>query len=380
MKRKTQIISMLLGTTLVISLVACGSTESANNNSSAEASTTTAEAASESTKNEEINETASESKETTSENNETDVNITSTDQVTMSFANTQPEGDIETQALFECEKRIEEATNGNFQIEVYPNSSMGDTDDLLEQAIEGANVLTITDPSRMADYNKDYGILQMPYLIPDYTYIEKIVNTEQVKEWEQSFEDDGVKVLCSNWYGGTRNFICNKEVNTPDDLKGLKIRTMGNDMCIESVNAMGAVGTAMPMSEVYSGIEQKAIDGCELQSTSVYALHLYEVEKYINKTKHFILLGVPAMSADFFNSLPEDYQQLLVKTFTEVGEEYQEIGAQTEQEDEKKMQEEGMTIHDLDTGVFEEAVQPVYTSLGYNDLRDQIYKTAGINK
>lgn len=295
----------------------------------------------------------------------------------LSLANTQPDTDVESLQLYACEEAIEAATDGNFSVEVYTNSALGDTDDILEQAIQGAAVLTVTDPGRLADYIPEYGILQMPYIMTDYTEIDKITGTDRVKEWEKGFEEYGVKVLASNWYGGTRHFVCNKEVNVPDDLNGLKIRTMGSDLCIESVNAMGAVGTAMSQSEIYSGIEQKAIDGCENQSTSTYASRLYEVCSYINKTGHFVLLGCPATGTIYFNSLSEDYQQLLVDTFRNNGTEYQPICAEMERECEKEMEAEGMTIHELDNTPFKEAVESVYDSLGYDELREEILAEAG---
>lgn len=296
----------------------------------------------------------------------------------LSLANTQPDTDVESLQLYACEKTIEDATGGNFSVEVFTNSALGDTDDILEQAIQGTAVLTVTDPGRLADYIPDYGILQMPYIMEDYTKIDAITGTDMVKEWEKGFEEYGVKVLASNWYGGARHFVCNKEVNVPEDLNGLKIRTMGSDLCIQSVTAMGAVGTAMSQSEIYSGIEQKAIDGCENQSTSTYASRLYEVCSYVNKTGHFILLGVPATGTIYFDSLSEDYQKLLVDTFRENGTEYQKICAEMEIECEKQMEEEGMTIHELDNTPFKEAVEPVYDSLGYKDLREQILTEAGL--
>ncbi|WMJ83302.1 C4-dicarboxylate TRAP transporter substrate-binding protein [Oscillospiraceae bacterium LTW-04] len=342
-------LTLVLAAVMVLSLVACG-TSGASSTPSSAASASSQNAAGE-----------------------------SAEKASMSFANTQPEADVETQALFECETQIEAATNGNFAIEVYPNSSMGDTDDLLEQAIEGAAVLTITDPGRLADYIPEYGILQMPYFMPDYTYINPVTSTDKVKEWEAGFEEFGVKVLTSNWYGGTRHFVCNTEVNVPADLNGLKIRTMGSDLCIQSVNAMGAVGTAMSQSEIYSGIEQKAIDGCENQNTSTYAMRLYEIQSYINKTGHFILLGTPAMGTTYFNSLSAENQQLLVDTFTKVGTDYQKICVEQEAEFEKEMKEKGMTINEIDTTPFKEAVQPVYTQLGYDTLRDEIYAEIGLS-
>ena len=298
------------------------------------------------------------------------------EKTTLYLANTQPDTDVESLQLYACEKTIEEATNGNFSIEVFTNSAMGDTDDILEQAIQGMAILTVTDPGRLADYIPDYGILQMPYIMEDYTKIDEITGTDIVREWEKGFEEFGVKVLTSNWYGGARHFVCNKEVNVPADLNGLKIRTMGSDLCIASVTAMGAVGTAMSQSEIYSGIEQKAIDGCENQSTSTYASRLYEICKYINKTGHFVLLGCPATGTIYFDSLSEDYQQLLVNTFRDNGTEYQPICAEMEVECEKQMADLGVTIHELDNTPFKEAVEPVYEQLGYKELRTKILEEA----
>lgn len=294
------------------------------------------------------------------------------------LANTQPDGDIESQQLFAIEETIEAATDGKFAIEVYTNSSLGDTDDLLEQAIQGMNVLTVTDPGRLADYIPEYGILQMPYIMADYTQIDAITGTQTVQDWEKGFEEYGVKVLASNWYGGARHFVCNKEVNVPADLAGLKIRTMGSDLCIQSVNAMGAVGTAMSQSEIYSGIEQKAIDGCENQSTSTYASRLYEICSYINKTGHFILLGCPATGTIFFDSLSAEYQQLLTDTFRQNGTEFQPKCAEMEIECEKEMAAKGVTINELDPTPFKEAVESVYDALNYTEAREAILAEAGL--
>lgn len=300
------------------------------------------------------------------------------EKTTLYLANTQPDTDVESLQLYACEKAIEEATDGNFSVEVFTNSALGDTDDILEQAIQGTAILTVTDPGRLADYIPDYGILQMPYIMADYTQIDAITGTETVANWEKQFEEYGVKVLTSNWYGGARHFVCNKEVNVPSDLNGLKIRTMGSDLCIASVNAMGAVGTAMSQSEIYSGIEQKAIDGCENQSTSTYASRLYEICSYINKTGHFILLGCPATGTIYFDSLSDSYQQLLVDTFRSNGTEYQSICAEMELECEKEMADKGVTIHEVDTAPFKEAVQSVYADLGYEELRSEILAEAGL--
>ncbi|MEG0897930.1 MAG: C4-dicarboxylate ABC transporter, partial [Ruthenibacterium sp.] len=84
------------------------------------------------------------------------------EKASVKFGNTAGEDDIQTMALREVATRLDTATGGNFAVEVYPSSSLGDTDDLAEQAMQGAAILTISDPSRLASFVKDYGILGMP--------------------------------------------------------------------------------------------------------------------------------------------------------------------------------------------------------------------------
>ena len=287
----------------------------------------------------------------------------------LSMANTQPEADVETQAMIKCKEILEEKTNGDIACTVYQNSELGDTDDLVEQAAQGMSVMVPTDPARLAAYIPEFGILQMPYLVPDLSYLDKVMETETYKAWDQEFLNHNVKVLAANWYGGARHFVLNKEINTPEDLAGVKVRTMKNAIATDSINAMGAVATPMSQSEVYSAVEQKALDGCENQSTSTYAQRYYEVLKVINKTNHFTLIGVPVVGTPFYDSLSPEYQKLMVDTFTGVGHDYQEIGLQEEARVEAEMEKEGVTLHEVDQTAFRERTEPLYAKFGYEELR-----------
>lgn len=127
---------------------------------------------------------------------------------------------------------------------------MGDTDDILEQALQGAAVVAFTDPSRLANYVPDFGILGMPYIMDDYTGLNKIMQTDLYGEWMDQFESQGIWVVTTNWYSGARNFTLDKVVTKPEDLAGQRIRTIGNEICTTAVNVMGAVATPMSWSEV----------------------------------------------------------------------------------------------------------------------------------
>ena len=137
------------------------------------------------------------------------------EKASIKFGNTQSETDLQSQSLLAVCDKLAEATDGNFTAECFFSSSLGETDDILEQALQGAAVLTVTDPSRLAQYVPDFGILGMPYLMDDYTGLDKIMQTQQYADWIKEFADNhGVWVVTSNWYSGARNFCLNKVVNT----------------------------------------------------------------------------------------------------------------------------------------------------------------------
>lgn len=301
------------------------------------------------------------------------------EKVAVKFGNTAGEDDIQTMSLHEVADRLSAATNGNFTAEVYPSSSLGDTDDLAEQAMQGAAILTISDPSRLASFVKDYGMLQMPYIFDDYTGLDKVMQTELYAKWEQEFADQGIWLVTSNWFSGTRNFCLNKEVNKPEDLNGQRIRTIGNDLCTSSVNSMGAVATPMSWSEVYTSIQQKALDGAEVQTPSFYATRLWEVVKYINKTEHFQLIGSAVTGTKFRDSLSDEYKELFATTFKEVGTEYQTKCVELSDQYEKEMVEKyGVVINtNVDVQAFKDATAPVYDQLGYAEVRDQLMQEMG---
>ena len=296
------------------------------------------------------------------------------EQVTVRLCNTQSETDLQSQSMIAVSERLAEATDGNFVAENYFSSSMGETDDILEQAMQGAAVVSFTDPSRLASFVPDFGILGMPYIMEDYTGLNKIMQTDLYAEWEQEFADQGIWVITSNWYSGARNFALNKVVNKPEDLNGQRIRTIGNEICTTSINAMGAVATPMSWSEVYTAISQGALDGAEVQTSSFYATRLWEVVDTINRTEHFQLICNPTTGTGFRDSLSSDYQKLFTDTFYDVGTEFQAKTVEVCAEWEKEMADTyGLTINeDVDVQAFKDASAPCYDELGMTEIRDRL--------
>ena len=303
------------------------------------------------------------------------------DKYTLRIGTSQTYQAFITRAYMTLADRLMEKSGGRLEVKVFPAGQLGGDEDILEQAIQGAPVAVNTDAGRTSAYVKETGILMMAYFADNYDECLKVTQTETFKKWEQDLATKhGIRVLAFNFYDGPRHFMTNKPINTPADLKGQRIRTIGSEVCVESIAAMGATPVSMSWGEVYNGIQSKALDGCEAQNTSTYPSKIYEVAKYQSKTGHFQLMQALLCGEVWFQSLPQDLQQLLLDTAREVGAETAAQLVAASEESEKAMVEAGLTVIEPDTTPFKEAVKPAYDKLGFTELREQLYKEIGKTK
>jgi len=273
---------------------------------------------------------------------------------------------------------VNEKSDGRLSVKVFPAGQLGADEDVIEQAIQGVNVAVNTDAARMGQYVKDFSIFMMAYFVDNYDEGYAVTQTETFKNWEKELEEKhGIKILSFSFYDGPRHFMTNKPINTPDDLKGQRIRTIGQEVCTESLAAMGATPISMSWGEVYNGIQSKALDGCEAQNTSTFPSKIYEVCNTQSKTGHFQLMQGLICGKKWFDSLPEDLQTLLTETAQEIGKETAADVMKEADEAEQQMKDAGLTVIEPDVQPFKDAVKPVYEKLGFAELRQQIYKEIG---
>jgi TRAP-type C4-dicarboxylate transport system substrate-binding protein len=287
---------------------------------------------------------------------------------------------IMVQGFNKWAENVKEKTNGALTIEVYPSAQLGSDEDVIEQAVQGANVAVLTDGGRMANYVRDIGIVGMPYIADNYAELRKITETATFKGWvDRLATEDGIRMLSANWYDGPRHFLTNVPVNVPADLKGQRIRTPGAPVWARSVAAMGATPIAMGWNDSYNAIQSKAIDGVEAQNTASYALHLYELLKYIDKTGHFQLANFIIVGEKWFNTIPENLRNILVDECNAAAYENAAQIERTADELEKDMVAKGMTVIASDREAFKAAAEAAYAELDFTRLRDQIWREIGKN-
>lgn len=304
--------------------------------------------------------------------------VEAADKYTLRISTSQTDQAFITRAYTMLAERLIEKSGGRLDVKVFPAGQLGSDEDVLEQAIQGVPVAVNTDAARTSAYVKETGILMMAYFADNYEECLKVTETETFKKWEEELANKhGIRVLAFNFYDGPRHFMTNKEINSPADLANLRIRTIGSEVCVDSVEAMGATAVSMSWGEVYNGIQSKALDGCEAQNTSTFPSRIYEVCKYQAKTGHFQLMQALLCGEVWFKTLPEDLQQLLIDTAREVGAESAQMVIDASNECEQEMIKAGLIVTTPDTAPFKEAVKPVYEKLGYAALREQLYKEIG---
>jgi tripartite ATP-independent transporter DctP family solute receptor len=276
-------------------------------------------------------------------------------------------------------KRVEARTKGGLKIEVFHSAQLGVEEDIIEQIRQGANIGQNTDSARMGNYIPGIAIMNGPYFAETLEEVAKLRKSPTVMKWQEELAGKfGLKVLSFNWVQGYRHFFTNKPIKSPEDLKGLRIRTPPAPIWQESVRALGAVPVAMAFGEMYPGLQQRAIDGVELVYNNIPGGRFYEVLKFANETKHIMLINFQVVSAKWFNSLPKEYQAILIEECDKAGAEISAEILKSEAEVEKQLRARGMTIvKDVDLAAFRKAGDKAYEVLKIIDAKNTVHKEIG---
>lgn len=285
-------------------------------------------------------------------------------------------------ALLKWADAVAERTDGGLTIEVYHSAQLGVEEDIIEQIRQGANTGQNTDSARLGNYVPAIAVMNGPYFADSLEEVQKLNTLPTVQGWLDELETEfGIKVLSFSWVQGFRNMLTNVPVNSPADLSGLRIRSPNAPIWMESIRSLGATPVALNYGEVYTGVQTKVVDGAGNVYPATYSTRMYEVLKYLTETQHIMLINFEIVSADWFNSLPAEYQTILVEECDKAGLEVsREIMGRLADEAKEKLLAEGMTIipHDeIDIEAFKTNSISAYRALGLLDVRNQIFREMG---
>ncbi|HLR21302.1 MAG TPA: C4-dicarboxylate TRAP transporter substrate-binding protein [Tissierellaceae bacterium] len=267
--------------------------------------------------------------------------------------------------------RIREKTNGAIDIQTYPQAQLATYKDGLEQVVRGAEFISVEDPSYLADYVPDFQALVGPFLYEEIDEYTGLLKTDLVQDMIDSAEEEGIKILGLDYVFGFRNLVTNEIVETPEDLKGLKLRVPESQLFIDTINAMGATATSLPFSETISGVQQGVVDGLEGSEFSNLGTKMYEVAKNVAITKHFLGTCGVYISTEVWEEIPEEYQTIIEEEFIYGGKEMIEIIEDSHDETVEELEAEGVKFNEVDMNAFREATESVYDNM--DGVSENIY-------
>lgn len=298
---------------------------------------------------------------------------------TLKLGTALTDGDPIYEGLKDFSEAVKERTDGKVTIEIFGSGSLGEDNDIIEQAKTGANVAVVVDSGRLADMVPEIGILTAPYIVDNFDEANKVAQSDLFKGWSDKLATDhNLQILSFNWYQGERHMLTNKPIETPEDLEGLKIRTMGSPVALATMESFGMSPAGIAWTEVYPGLQQGVIDAAEAQHPATYGANLHEVVDYLTKTRHFQLITGIVAGADWMSNLPSDYQKIIYEEAQKQGEIASENTVKSLEEYEQKLIDEGVTVNEVDVAPFKEKTKAVYEEFdGYTELREKINKILG---
>lgn len=282
------------------------------------------------------------------------------------------------QGLEKFKADVEAATNGEVTVEVFHSSQLGDTTEMLDQARVGANVGTVTDVARLSSFVPSLAIMSAPFIFDTYEEADRFALSEPYLAWgEELKEASGLVMLASNWYQGPRHLLTQMPVATPADLEGVRMRTIGAPVWIETIRAMGAEPTPMAWGEVYSALQLGALDAAEAQPTAITGAKLYEVIKNVTKTGHIQLVTALVVGADAWDAISPENQKIVRDLAVESGRYASNLTIEMGDEALAEVADAGVTVSEIDLAPFKSAVAGVYELLELEAEVDTVNQVLG---
>ncbi len=268
-------------------------------------------------------------------------------------------GSLQQQTASEFARRVNEKLDGKAVVKVFDSSQLGKDKDMLQKIKLGTMHLTLPS-STMPDIASEYAIFDLPFLVADREHLTKIDETLFKDVLVPAAMEQGYRPLAI-WENGFRQITNNERpINTPEDLKGLKIRTPNSSWRVAMFKEYGANPTPMGFSEVFVALQTGVIDGQENPLTNIAAGKLDEVQEYLSLSGHVYSPAYPTVGVAAFEKLAPEVQTVLAETAQEVAIWAREMGASKDGDLLKQLEENGMKVNKADRAAFVAASKPLY--------------------
>ncbi|MEP6678676.1 MAG: TRAP transporter substrate-binding protein [Betaproteobacteria bacterium] len=272
-------------------------------------------------------------------------------------------------------REVEKRTNGRYKVQNFYSGALGAERESIEALQLGTLDLTMTSTGPVPNFVPEVAILDIPFLFRDYAHARATLDGPIGQDLLKKFDAKGIVALA--WgENGFRHMTNSKHpVNSPDDLKGLKMRTMENPVHIQAYKAFGIIPTPMAFTEVFTALQQGTVDGQENPVSVITAAKFDQVQKYMSLTGHVYSPALILMSKAQFDKLSAADRQ----AFVEAAKEAVKANRARIDDDERKavadLRAKGMVIvENVDKSKFQATLGPTFTEFGKKFGQDNIDK------
>ena len=266
-------------------------------------------------------------------------------------------------------KKLEQATNGRISVQMYPSMQLGGEKEAIEQAQIGAIAFARVSVGALGPVVDDLNVFNMPYVFRNTAHMQHVIDGPIGQELLDKVTNSGKGIIGLCWMdAGARNFYDTKKpIKSVADLKGLKIRVIGNPIFIDMANAMGGNGVAMGYDQVFSALQTGVVDGAENNPPSFVFDNHYQVAKFYTVDEHLIVPEMLVFSKKAWDGLSKEDQALLVKFAKEAQQEERKLWEAYERQAMDKAKAAGIQIIEVsgaEKKAFQDAVKPVWDKYG----------------
>ncbi|RUR39280.1 TRAP transporter substrate-binding protein [Vreelandella populi] len=282
--------------------------------------------------------------------------------------NIHPDGYPNTVALEAFADAVKEQTAGRVTPRVYNNAVLGDQSDAIEQTRNGALDFANFNMGPMGPIVKETNVFSLPFLFTDVDHMHTVMDGEIGQRFADALEEKGLVVL--SWFdSGARSIYNTKHpINTPEDVQGLKIRVMNNDLYVEMMEALGGNATPMAYGEVYQSLTTGVLDGAENNYPSFESSNHYEAAEYYSLTEHLIIPECLCVAKASWDKLSEEDQEIVREEAMNASTMQRELWVESSEESRQIILDNGVEINEVeDKAAFQALMEPMYENFIANN-------------
>jgi tripartite ATP-independent transporter DctP family solute receptor len=288
--------------------------------------------------------------------------------VVLKASDVHPAGYPTVVAVENMGKKLEAATNGRISVQMFPSMQLGGEKEAIEQAQIGAIALARVSVGALGPVIDDLNVLNLPFLFRNTAHMQKVIDGPIGQELLDKVTNNpraGLVAICWMDAGARSVYDTKRPIKSIADLKGLKVRVMGNPMFVDMMNALGGNGVAMGYDQVFSALQTGVVDGAENNPPSFVFDNHYQVAKYYTLTEHLIVPEILVMSRKTWDQLSKEDQALIMKFGREAQLEERALWTKYENDAMEKAKAAGIQITQIDDKApFQDAVKPVWNKYG----------------